>query len=235
MRISARLVCPDLDDGILQTDSENDLPLNGFVEGGAMLEKKTSSERLAAFSDGVFAVIITIMVLDLKPPPGDTLTALFPLWPVALSYAVSYLFIAIIWVNHHHLLGFARDATPQLIWWNFAHLFMVSLVPVTTSWMAATRLAAAPVFVYAVVFVLVEIAYIAFERTALSQAKDSDLNPRLRRIATIRSYLALGMFSIAAAVSLWQPLGGLALVCCVLLIYLSPRVPERFHRRKSRS
>lgn len=69
----------------------------------------------------------------------------------------------------------------------------------------------------------------------MSQAKDSDLNPRLRRIAMIRSYVALGMFSIAAAVSLWQPPGGLALVCCVLLIYLSSRVPERFHRQKSRS
>jgi uncharacterized membrane protein len=87
-----------------------------------MSNKKTTPERLAAFSDGVFAVIITIMVLDLKPPNGTTLRALVPLWPTALSYAVSYFFIAIIWVNHHHLLRFTHSATPQLIWWNFAHL-----------------------------------------------------------------------------------------------------------------
>ena len=166
-----------------------------------MSNKKTTPERLAAFSDGVFAVIITIMVLDLKPPGEATLKALFPLWPTALSYVISYLFIAIIWVNHHHLLRFTHEATSQLIWWNFAHLFMVSLVPVTTAWMAATKLAAAPVFVYALVFVLVETAYIAFERAALSQASDTDITLRLRRITWLRSYLALGMFSAATAVS----------------------------------
>jgi uncharacterized membrane protein len=195
-----------------------------------MSNKKTTPERLATFSDGVFAVIITIMVLDLKPPAEATLKALLPLWPTALSYAVSYLFIAIIWVNHHHLLRFAHTATPQLIWWNFAHLFMISLVPATTVWMAATKLAAAPVFVYALVFVLIEAAYIAFERTALSQASDSDITPQLRRITKIRSFLALGMFSAATAVSFWSPLTGLAVVCCVLLIYLSPRLPDLFRR-----
>jgi uncharacterized membrane protein len=195
-----------------------------------MPNRKTTPERLAAFSDGVFAVIITIMVLDLRPPAEATLKALLPLWPTALSYAVSYLFIAIIWVNHHHLLRFTHEATSQLIWWNFAHLFMVSLVPATTVWMAATKLAAAPVFVYALVFVMVETAYIAFEQTALSQAGDSDITPRLRRITKIRSYLALGMFTAATAVSFWSPPGGLALVCCVLLIYLSPRLPDLLYR-----
>ena len=188
-----------------------------------MSNKKTTPERLAAFSDGVFAVIITIMVLDLKPPAEATLKALLPLWPTALSYAVSYLFIAIIWVNHHHLLRFAHTATSQLIWWNFAHLFMVSLVPATTVWMAATKLAAAPVFVYALVFVLIETAYIAFEREALSQASDSEMPLRLRRTTRIRSYLALGMFSTATAVSFWSPLIGLVFgLYFVLLIYLSP-------------
>jgi uncharacterized membrane protein len=195
-----------------------------------MSSKKTTPERLTAFSDGVFAVIITIMVLDLKPPAEATLKALLPLWPTALSYAVSYLFIAIIWVNHHHLFKLTHEATPQLIWWNFAHLFMISLVPAATAWMAATRLAAAPVFIYALVFVLVETAYIAFERVAFSQASDTDIPPKLRRIARIRSYLALGMFSAAAAISFWSPQIGLGLVCCVLLIYLTPHVPDLFHR-----
>jgi uncharacterized membrane protein len=161
-----------------------------------MLDKKTTSKRLAAFSDGVFAVIITITVLDLKPPAEPTLQALALLWPLMLSYAISYLFIAIIWVNHHHLLGFAHVATAELIWWNFAHLFMVSLVPVTTAWMAATRLATTPVFIYALVFVLVEIAYIAFERTAFSQATESEITPRLMRIARLRSYVALIVFTV---------------------------------------
>ncbi|HET9375714.1 MAG TPA: TMEM175 family protein [Chthoniobacterales bacterium] len=76
-------------------------------------------ERVGAFSDGVFAVIITIMVLELKPPEHPTFAALALLWPTALSY----LFIAIIWVNHHYLLRLAEGAAPQLIWWNFTHLF----------------------------------------------------------------------------------------------------------------
>ena len=113
--------------------------------------RETPTERLVAFSDAVFAVIITIMVLDLKPPAESKLSALLPLWPTALSYAVSYLFLAIIWINHHRLLLFAHDATPKLIWWNFAHLFMISLIPFATAWISATRLAAGPVFVYAAV------------------------------------------------------------------------------------
>ena len=88
---------------------------------------------------------------------------------------------------------------------------MVSLVPATTIWMAATKLAAAPVFVYALVFVFVETAYIAFERAALLQASDGDITPRQRRVTRIRSYLALGMFGTGAAVSYWSPRGGLVL------------------------
>jgi uncharacterized membrane protein len=75
--------------------------------------RRPTPERLGAFSDGVFAVIITIMVLELKPPPQPSFAALLSLWPTGLSYAVSYLFIAIVWVNHHHLLRFAEHATPQ--------------------------------------------------------------------------------------------------------------------------
>jgi uncharacterized membrane protein len=96
--------------------------------------------------------------------------------------------------------------------------------------MAATRLAAAPVFIYSLVFVLVETAYIFFERTAFSQARETDITPKARRIAEVRSCLALGMFSVATLISFWAPQIGLGLVCCVLLIYLSPRVPDLFHR-----
>src|ERR1700744_55029 len=135
-----------------------------------MRQPRTTVERLGVFSDGVFAVIITIMVLDLRPPDHPTFAALVPLWPTALSYLVSYLFIAIVWVNHRHLLRFTAESTPRLIWINFAHLFMVSLVPFTTVWVARTRLAAAPVFVYAAVFVLVELAYLQFEHHVLTQA-----------------------------------------------------------------
>ncbi len=137
----------------------------------SVTRRTSNTERVGAFSDGVFAVIITIMVLELKPPEDPSFAALALLWPTALSYAVSYLFIAIIWVNHHYLLRLAEGATPQLIWWNFAHLFLVSLIPFSTAWIATSRMAAVPVFVYAAVFVLVNIAYLAFECEALSTAE----------------------------------------------------------------
>jgi len=167
---------------------------------------KATPERLGAFSDGVFAVIITIMVLDLRPPPQPTLAALLTLWPAALSYAVSYLFIAIVWVNHHHLLRFAEHATPRLIWVNFAHLFMVSLVPFSTAWVANTRLAAVPVFVYAAVFVLVNLAYCAFVWEALAQAEVKEISARVRRKTRTRSFMTLGMFVIAMLLSPKFPL-----------------------------
>jgi uncharacterized membrane protein len=88
-----------------------------------MAERRTGPERLSAFSDAVFAVIITVLVLDLRPPSADTFSALLSLWPIGLSYAVSYLFIAIVWVNHHHLFTHAEESTPRLVWSNFAHLF----------------------------------------------------------------------------------------------------------------
>jgi uncharacterized membrane protein len=190
-----------------------------------MSEQSITPERLAAFSDGVFAVIITIMVLDLRPPAEATLAALVPLWPTLLSYAVSYLFIAIIWLNHHHLLRYAQQATPRLIWWTFAHLFMISLVPATTVWIAATRLAAAPVFVYAGVFVLINIAYLAFTWETLSQASASEVTPRIRRLTRVRSLSTLGIFMLATSLAFWSPGLAFGLVCCVLLIYLHPHVP----------
>ncbi len=95
--------------------------------------RAATPERLSAFSDAVFAVLITVLVLDLRPPELPTYKAVLLLWPTWLSYAVSYLFIAIVWANHHHLMRYATTATPRLMWFNFAHLFSVSLLPLSTA------------------------------------------------------------------------------------------------------
>lgn len=190
-----------------------------------MAQRKANTDRLGAFSDAVFAVIITIMVLDLKPPESPTVAALLALWPTALSYAVSYCFIAIVWVNHHHLLRFFPYATPHLIWINFAHLFMVSLVPFSTAWVADSRLAPVPVSVYAAVFVLVNLAYLPFEYHALSDAEGAEISSRTRRIIKVRSLVTLATFVIAMIVSLKFPSLGFGLVCCALLFYLRPEPP----------
>src|SRR3954468_19338895 len=94
-----------------------------------MREEKITADRLIAFSDAVFAVIVTIMVLELKAPEQATFSNLWPLWPTAISYAVSYLFIAIIWLNHHYLWRFVGPPALGLIWIDFIHLFLVSLLP----------------------------------------------------------------------------------------------------------
>ena len=124
-----------------------------------MLHRATP-ERLSAFSDGVFAVLITVLVLDLRPPEQPTFKALLSLWPTGLSYAVSYLFIAIVWTNHHYLMRYATEATPRLLWFNFAHLFSMSLLPLSTAWMAVSELAPQPVAFCAAVFFLVNANYV---------------------------------------------------------------------------
>ncbi|HEY1291290.1 MAG TPA: TMEM175 family protein, partial [Burkholderiales bacterium] len=157
--------------------------------------------RMEAFTDGVIAVIITIMVLELRAPDDPSFTALAALWPTAVSYAVSYLFIAIIWINHHHLMRFVRAPTARLVWLNFLHLFLVSLVPFATQWTAKTRLAAAPVMAYAAVFVCVDAAYLAFEHAVLDQADCSQVPPQARTRARLRSILTIGVFATAGLVA----------------------------------
>ena len=191
-----------------------------------MAQRRATTERLSSFSDRVFSVIITIMVLELKPPEHPTFAALLPLWPTALSYLVSYYFVAIVWLNHHHLLRFFPYSTPRLIWVNFVHLFMVSLVPFSTAWVADTKLAAVPVFVYAAVFVLVNLAYIPFEWHALGSAPIEEISTRTRRFTKARSSFTLGTFFLAMLVSLKATFWGFGLVCCALLVYSRPELPR---------
>ncbi|OBF87876.1 hypothetical protein A5791_18255 [Mycobacterium sp. 852002-51163_SCH5372311] len=190
-----------------------------------MAARKASPDRVRAFSDGVFAVLITILVLKLNPPHPDTFRALLPLWPTGLSYVISYLFIAIVWVNHHHLFNYADDATPRLVWSNFAHLFSVSLIPFTTEWIAASRLAAAPVTLYASVFVLVNITYLALCWEAVDRPSREDMPQRVRRLLRMRSFITIGVFLAAALVALKWPAIGMVLICVCLIGYLRPDIP----------
>ena len=187
-------------------------------------------ERLGAFSDGVIAVIITIMVLELKPPGGKHLRDLLPLWPTALSYGVSYLFVGIVWINHHHLLRYTEHATPGLIWANLLMLFPVSLIPFATSWMAVTGLAPVPTAFYALVFCLVNVSYTFFLRTVL-QRPDAQKEPELlhlRRRSRVRSQVTLLVYISAGLLALRFPLAGFALLCLNTLAYA---VPEHFAAR----
>jgi len=191
-----------------------------------MREEKLTADRLAAFSDAVFAVIVTVMVLELKAPEQPAFSDLWPLWPTAISYAVSYLFIAIIWINHHYLMRFIGPPTLGLIWINFVHLFMVSLLPFATAWIAGTRLASSPVMFYAGLFVCIDIAYNVFERQILARADDAQVSPRMRRLARRRSLVVLASFMTAMLVAFVAPRVGFGLICGALILHLRPDVRD---------
>src|ERR1700760_4350030 len=158
-----------------------------------MLQRATP-ERLSAFSDGVFAVLITVLVLDLRPPEAPTFEALLERWPTWLSYAVSYLFIAIVWVNHHYLMRYAEEATPRLLWFNFAHLFSMSLLPLSTAWMAVSRLAPQPVAFYAAVFFLVNVTYIGLIWELVDATAAGAVPSRVRKVMRFRAIVTLCLF-----------------------------------------
>jgi uncharacterized membrane protein len=190
-----------------------------------MREEEATAHRLAAYSDAVFAVIVTVMVLELRAPDEPAFSALSPLWPTAISYAVSYLFIAIIWINHHYLMRFAGPPTLRLIWINFVHLFMVSLLPFATAWIARTRLASSPVVFYAALFVCVDIAYNFFEGEVLARADAAHVPVRTRRLARRRSLVVLAIFTTAMLVAFVAPRLGFGLICGALILHLRPEPP----------
>jgi uncharacterized membrane protein len=199
--------------------------------------RAATPERLSAFSDGVFAVLITVLVLDLRPPELPTFKAFLWLWPTWLSCALSYLFIAIVWSNHHHLVRYATKATPRLMWFNFAHLFSVSLLPLSTAWMAVSELAPQPVSFYAAVFFLVNATYILLIWELVDRSPVADVPPKVRRIMRVRSIATLCLFGVAAVVALTYPFVGLGMCVCCLVVYLKPDAPgaeTRISRSPSR-
>src|SRR3954471_7566991 len=118
-----------------------------------------STDRLEAFSDGVIAILITIMVLELKPPPGADWAALRAIAPEVLMYLLSFIFLGIYWNNHHHLLQATDEVNGKVLWANSHLLFWLSLIPVGTSWMGDTNFAAAPTGAYGVILLSSALAY----------------------------------------------------------------------------
>jgi len=194
-----------------------------------MRGEKETAHRLATYSDAVFAVIVTIMVLELKAPDEPPFSALWPLWPTAISYAVSYLFIAIIWINHHYLIRLVGAPTLGLIWINFVHLFMVSFVPFATAWVARTRLASPAVALYAGLFACIDIAYNVFEREVF-RAEPSQVSVRTRRMARRRSLAVLAIFRTAILVAFATPRLAFGLVCAALILHIRPEAPSFTNR-----
>jgi uncharacterized membrane protein len=190
-------------------------------EQAEVKEKRLSTpERVSGYTDAVFAVVITVTVLELHPPASARIGALLSLWPTAVSYLVSYVFVAIVWINHHFVMGYVKQTTLRVIWLNFAHLFFVSLLPFATAWIAATELARAPVVVYTSFFLVTDGAYNLFEREVLRNAPD--FSAAELRASRRRSLTALALFAAAALVALIQPAAGMGFAALALLLHLRP-------------
>ncbi len=180
-----------------------------------------SKGRLEAFSDGVIAIIITIMVLELKTPQQAEPEALRPLLPVLLSYLLSFVFVGIYWSNHHHMLQAVRFVNGRILWANLHLLFWLSLTPFVTGWMGATNFAAWPVAIYGVVLLLSAVAYTILARVLIAHhGEDSALAMALGR--DFKGKLSILIYAIAIPVAFVSPVLACALYVLVAVIWLVP-------------
>ncbi len=184
--------------------------------------------RLEAFSDGVIAIIITIMVLEMKVPHGDRLEDLRPLLPVFLSYVLSFLYVGIYWNNHHHMLHTCTGVTGPMLWANLHLLFWLSLFPFTTGWMGENHFTSVPTALYGVVLLLAAIAYLALQQTIVrSQGQDSILKKAIGR--DWKGRLSPVLYIVAIIAALNSPSIGQAILVIAALIWLIPdrRIEKR--------
>ena len=186
-----------------------------------------SKGRLEAFSDGVIAIIITIMVLELKVPHGETLDALGPLWPVFLSYVLSFIYVGIYWNNHHHMFHAVKHVTGPVLWANLHLLFWLSLTPFTTAWMGENHFAAKPVAVYGLGLLMNGIAYgILVQLLIRSHGRDSEFASRIG--SDFKGNVSVLMYLTAVALSFVNPWFSLAIYFAVAAIWFIP--DRRFER-----
>ncbi len=177
--------------------------------------------RLEAFSDGVIAIIITIMVLELRPPHEATLLALRPLAPVFLSYALSFVFVGIYWSNHHHLLQVVEHVNGRILWANLHLLFWLSLTPFATAWIGESRFASWPVAVYGMVLLLSAIAYYILTLSLLAiHRRDSLLAIALGR--DFKGKISMVIYLVAIPLAFLKPWLAYAIYMLVAVMWLAP-------------
>ncbi len=176
--------------------------------------------RLEAFSDGVIAIIITIMVLELKVPHGTDFESLKPLLPVFLSYVLSFVYIGIYWNNHHHMLHMVKHVTGAMLWSNLHLLFWLSLLPFVTGWMGENHFSALPLAMYGVILMMAGFAYWLLQQTIISsQGENSILAQAVGR--DVKGKLSVILYMLAIGVTIFCPwLAALiyTLVACMWLV-----------------
>jgi uncharacterized membrane protein len=180
-----------------------------------------SKNRLEAFSDGVLAIIITIMVLELKVPHGEGLETLIPLIPVFLSYVLSFIYIGIYWNNHHHMLHAMKGATGPILWANLHLLFWLSLVPFATGWMGENHFTSAPTAIYGVVMLACAIAYKILQNVIIA-AEGSDSLLQKAVGSDWKGILSPVLYVLAILVAWWAPWISVVFYVTVAMIWFVP-------------
>ncbi len=177
--------------------------------------------RLEAFSDGMIAIFITIMVLEMKVPHGETIDALLPLLPVFLSYVLSFVYLGIYWNNHHHMLHACRRVTGAILWANLHLMFWLSLIPFVTGWMGENHFASGPSALYGAVLLMSGFAYSVLQQLIItSQGPDSVLKKAVGNDR--KGKMSLVAYTVAIAASFWFPQVSLAIYVCVATAWLVP-------------
>ncbi len=177
--------------------------------------------RLEAFSDGVIAIIITIMVLELRPPHEDNLAALAPLIPTALSYVLSFVFLGIYWSNHHHLLHAVSHVNGRVLWSNLHLLFWLSLIPFATAWMGENHFGSWAVALYGTVLLFAAIAYFILVRSLLSlHGKDSFLATALGR--DFKGKISIVIYLVAIPLAFVKPVLACGIYVMAAIMWLIP-------------
>ncbi len=180
-----------------------------------------SKGRLEAFSDGVIAIIITIMVLELKVPEGAEISALIPLIPVFLSYLLSFVFVGIYWNNHHHLLQAARQVNGAVLWANIHLLFWLSLVPFVTNWLGENGFQAWPVALYGIVLLMAGLAYFLLSRALVAlHGQDSVLAEAVGN--DLKGYISLACYTLAVPLAFINATLACGLYVVVAVMWLIP-------------
>ena len=184
--------------------------------------------RLEAFSDGVIAIIITIMVLEMKVPHGARVQDLVPLVPTFLSYVLSFVYVGIYWNNHHHMLQASTRVTGAMLWANLHLLFWLSLFPFTTGWMGENHFTAVPTALYGLVLLMAAIAYLLLQRAIIrAQGQDSILKKAIGHDR--KGKLSAALYIVAIVASLRSSWMAQAVYVIVALIWLIPdrRIEKR--------
>jgi uncharacterized membrane protein len=189
--------------------------------------------RLEAFSDGVLAIIITIMVLELKKPEAVDLAALKPLLPHFVCYLLSFIYVGIYWNNHHHLFQAAQQVSGGVLWANLNLLFWLSLFPFTTDWMGENGFAATPTAVYGVVLIMAAIAYYILERTIIAkEGRDSLLAQAVGKEWKGKLSLLLYLAAIPLAFLNSWIAAGLYVFAALLWLIPDPRIERKLENRR---